>query len=282
VDPTANQEQQKTAGVVQKNAVQEAVKAWSVWAIFETHFMVVRDNLPQNDIYHVLYLYGNYDVPRLWKIPPLGRFSLRLDVTRKYVADPDESGFLFGDLRLYYSRPIAFSIKGQDFGGRWYFYWTFPTSKVSGQEGNIARPTLLVSLGKDLPKGFSLLLRPFARLNWDRYAEAEGGAPNQRWVLGYDFWVMYTLPIHKRLSFGGIWGQDWYDKYAARDGGSQPWNSEYYWEVYTGYTLVEKPLTFDVNLSLTSGRKTIEDGVWRFHFVDRDETELYLSLRAFY
>jgi hypothetical protein len=135
---------------------------------------------------------------------------------------------------------------------------------------------------KELPRGFSVLLRPMARLNWARYAEAEGGAPNRKWELGYDIWGLWTFPWHKRLNFGAIWYQNWFNRYISRDGASQPWNSEYAWEVFTGYALLEKPVSLEASLSLTSGRKTYEDGVWRFHFVDRDETEGYFTIRVIY
>jgi hypothetical protein len=201
------------------------------------------------------------------------------------VADPDESGVLFGDLRLYYSRPFSFSIKGQEFMGRGYLYWTFPTSKVSQKEGNIARPTLLGTLVTEVPHGVSFIFRPFVRFNWARYAEAEGGMPNQKWMMGYDLWATWQLPWHKRLGLGLIGGQDWYNRYDARDGESQPWGFEWFWEAYVSYGVLTKPrwpLSLDFYLNIASGHRNIEDGVWRARFVDRRDTEMYFSIWAMY
>jgi hypothetical protein len=285
VDPSAQKGEEQRPVVIKKKDQEPVKKSWSVWAIFETHWKAVHDNYVSDDVYHMLYLWANYDPPRFWKIPALGRFSLRVDFTRKYVADQDESGILFGDVRLYYSRPFSFRIKGQEFLGRGYFYWTFPSSKVSQQEGNIARPTVLLTFVKELPAGVSLILRPFARLNWARYAEATGGMPNQRWMLGYDAWAIWSLPWHKKFGLGGIAGQTFYDRYAARDGETQPWNGEWFWEAFVRYSIFTKPrwpLDLDVYLNVTSGHRYVEDGVWRTRFIDRRDTELYLSIWAMY
>jgi hypothetical protein len=293
-DPNAKQDQERkaaeqaqraaaaraAAGVVVKKV--ERPKPWSVWGIFETHWSVVRDNQAKNDFYHVLYLYGNYDLPKVRDYWPTGRISLRMDFTRRYVADPDESGILSGDLRLYYSYPFSFKVKGQEFLGRGYFYWTFPTSKLAQKEGNIARPTILFQLMKELPKGFTLLLRPMIRFNWDKYAEAEGGAPNRKWDLAYDISAIWTLPWHKPLNLSLTWYQGGFNSYDSREGETQPWNQEYAWEASVGYSFLQKPVNLEAYIAITSGRRAIEDGVWRFHFTDRDETEGYLSLRAIY
>ena len=275
VNPNSNQEQK--ARVVKKE-----LRYWSVDALFETHFTVIHDNEYSNDVYHVLYMRANYDWPRMGYLPPLGRFTIRADITRKYVADPDESGVLFGDMLFYWSRAWAFNIKGQQFGIRPYLMWSFPTSKLADKESNIARPTVLVALSKPLPYNLHFFVRPYGRLNWDRYAERSGGEPNIKWQLGYDMQLLYTFHLHQKLSFGGTWGQEWLDRYDSRDGYSQPWNSQYYWELFTGYSILEKPVSLGAYLTLSSGRKTVEDGVYRFHWVDRDETEVYLSINARY
>lgn len=273
VDPNAQDEQ---AAKVNKKADEPERRPWFVDFLFETHWMVVRDNLPDNDIYHMFYLRGGYDIPKV------GQLAARLDVTRRYVSDPQESGVLFGDALLYFSRGFKVDIAGQDFGVRPYFYWTFPTSKVSQKEGNIGRPMLLVALTKSFPFGLDAFVRPFVRLHWMRYAEAEGGQPNRRWMLGFDMLVNYAMPFHKRLSVGGDIGVYWQDRYASREGLSQPFNSAYWWELYAGYTFLQKPVTLEAYLALTSGRWSVEDGVSRFHVFDRDETEMYLSLHARY
>ncbi len=267
---------------VKKGAAKAKKRPWFFDALFETHFLATRDNLYSNDVYSTLYLTGNYDLPGVRAISSLGRISLRGNLTFRYIADPGESGTLLGDMRLYYSHPFSFSVKGQKFGGRGYFYWTFPTSKVSQQEGNISRPTLLVAFSKQLPLGLTLYLRPFARVNWAEYAEKEGGNMNTKWVLGYDIQLTYSLPFHKRMSLGAGWLQDWYNKYASRDGYSQPWNSEYYWEVFAGYSIFTKPVSLDAYLALASGRTAISDGVYRFRFMERNDTEIYFSLSARY
>jgi len=230
----------------------------------------------------VLYLRANYDWPRMGYLPPMGRLTLRMDVTRRYVADPDESGFLFGDMLLYWSRAWAFDVKGQKFGVRPYLMWSFPTSKLADLEGNIARPTVLVALSKPLPYNLYFFIRPYGRINWDRYAERVGGESNIKWQLGYDMQLLYAFHLHQPLSFGATWGQEWFDRHESRDGYTQPWNSQYYWELFTGYSILEQPVSLGAYLTLSSGRKTYEDGVWRFHWVDRDETEIYLSVNARY
>jgi len=275
VNPNSNQEQK--AKVVKKG-----LRYWSVDGLFETHFTVIRDNEYSNDAYHVLYLRGNYDFPEMGYLPPLGRFTVRIDISRRYVADPDESGFLFGDMLLYWSKQWKWDIKGQEVGLRPYLMWSFPTSKLARQEGNISRPTVLLAFSKPLPYNLYAFVRPYGRLNWDRYAEREGSDLNTKWQLGYDIQLVYSFHLHPALSLGGTWGQEWADKYESRDGYDQPWNQQYYWEVFAGYQILNKPVSLGAYLTLASGRKTFEDGVWRFHWVDRDETELYFSISARY
>jgi hypothetical protein len=283
VNPPADEEQKKKDKKeleIKKEA--EKPKLWRVDLQLYTYFTVVHDNEYSNDAYHIMYLRGNYDVPAFWKLPAIGRFSLRLDVTRRYVADPDESGFLFGDMLFYWSRAWKFNVAGQDFDIRPYVMWTFPTSKLARKEGNIARPTLLFALHKALPYNLHAFLRPYFRLNWHRYAEMERGAPNTKWQMGYDIQLTYNFHLHKRLGFGATWGQEWYNRYTSRDGYSQPFNSQYYWEVFTGYTLLQKPINLSTYLALISGRVNIEDGVYRFHWMDRDETLVYILVNASY
>jgi len=274
VNPNANEEQ--------KRIVKKELRYWSADALFETHFDVIRDNEYSNDVYHILYLRANYDTPEMGFIPNLGRISLRLSVQRNYIADPDESGFLFGDIYLYWSKQFSFTVMGQKFGVRPYFYWTFPTSKESQQQGNVARPTWLVALSKALPANLYAFVRPYWRYNWHRYSTREGGNPNLRWILGYDMQLLYTFHLHDRLSFGATWGQEFANYYGGVEGYDQPWQQWYYWEAFTGYTLLKKEPNLGLFLTLTSGRAVYEDGVPRFYFSERDETEIYITINASY
>lgn len=318
VDPTYNEEQvkkkkaeeaakKKAEAEVKKEAEAEA-KPWFFDALFETHWIAVRDNMASNDVYHVLYLRGNYDLPPFWKIPALGRVSLRMDISKRYIAMPNETGFLFGDMRLYFSRAFGFSIAKQDFSGRAYFYWTFPTSKLSIRESNVSKPTLIVALAKALPWNITVFARPFIRLNWSSSAQKTeldtdecyggtvpingvgtfdvggcGGTPNTKWLLGYELQATYNLHVHKPVVFGFTWGQYGYNKYESRDGYNQPWDQTYYWELFAGYNMPWfKPVDVGAYLTLASGREAIENGVYRFHWIDRDETEFYLSISGKY
>ena len=279
VNPNANEEQ--------KTTVNRELRYWSVDTLFETHFTVIRDNEYSNDVYHLLYLRGNLNLPRMGGLPSLGRLSLRLSARRNYMADPGESGFLFGDIDLYWSRQFSVSVSGQKFGVRPYLYWTFPTSRESRQQGNIARPTFLVALSKKLPLNLHAYVRPYARVNWHRYSsrggdDVKGGGPNTRWLLGYDVQLLYTLHLHDRVSMGASLGQEFVNYYGGVTGADQPWQQFYFWEAFFGYTFLKKEPNLGAFVTLTSGRPVYEGGVPRFHFFDRDETEVYLTLNASY
>lgn len=339
VDPTYNKEQlekgkKKGTEVEIKKAAQEK-KPWFFDALFEMHFKAINDTVANgggggftpfmgerddssrgvqtglNDFYEVLYLKANYDLPALGPLPPLGRISFRVSASLFHMMDEGDNRLLFGDLRLYYSRGFAFNVAGQNFGGRVYFYWTFPTSELSVKESNISRPTLLVALAKNLPYGFTLFFRPYLRLNWDRYAERSsmasddcreydqqfsfaeepirtgtcGGQPNDKWLLGYELQAVYNLWLHKPVNLGFTFGQYAISKYAAVDGRDQPWNYAYYWEVFAGYDLPWlKPVDMGAYLTLSHFRDQVfeGDGVPRYDVFDRDHTELYLSISAKY
>jgi hypothetical protein len=338
VDPTYNKEQLEksklkgTAAELKKAA--EEKKPWFFDALFEMHFKAINDTVADsgkggfvpfkgesddlrgeqtglNDMYEVLYLKANYDLPALGPLPPLGRISLRISASLYHVMDKGDNRLLFGDMRLYFSRGFAFNVADQDFGGRVYFYWTFPTSETSVKESNISRPTLLLALSKNLPYGFTLFFRPYIRLNWHRYAERTsiasgdcrewvqeipgsdrmatftdcGGEANPKWLLGYELQAVYNLWLHKPVNVGLTFGQYATSKYAVSDGRDQPWNYAYYWELFAGYDLPWlKPVDMGAYLTLSHFRDRIfeGDGVARVDFTDRDHTELYLSISAKY
>ena len=254
-------------------------KNWSINALFETHWLVIRDNQPKNDVYSFMYLLGSYDITKK------DRIALRLDATQRYLVDQGESGFLMGETRLYYSRAFDFKLFGQQFDGRGSFYFTFPTSKLTQKEGNISKPTVVISVSKELPFGLTLVAKPDSRYNWCKYAELEGGGANVRWNVGYDLLAIYQLPgpawLHS-ASVGVGWGQEWFDKYPSREGYSQPWNWQYYWDLFLGYEVLTKPIGLDFYLSLSSGKSVLEDGVFRFYWTNRHETEMYFSIFARY
>jgi hypothetical protein len=333
VDPTYNKEQLKktTAADVTKKAEK---RPWFFDALFEWHFNVINDTLGDsgsagftgaggesrdlrgaqtglNDFYEVLYLKANYDLPALGPLPPLGRLSLRISASLYHIMDEGDNRLLFGDMRLYYSRGFSFNVADQDFGGRVYFYWTFPTSKRSIKDSNISRPTLLVALSKKLPYGFTAFMRTYVRLAWSRYAERSsmasddcreydqqfsfaedpirtgtcGGQPNDKWWLGYELQAMYNLWLHKPVNVGFTFGQYAISKYAVSDGADQPWDYAFYWELFAGYDLPwGKPVDLGAYLTLSHFRPEVfeGDGVARSDVFDRDHTELYLSISAKY
>jgi hypothetical protein len=337
VDPTYNKEQlekaKKKEGVdLTKKA--EDKRPWFFDALFEMHFKAINDTVDDggtagftpymgergdarggqtglNDFYEVLYLKANYDLPAMGPLPPLGRISLRISASLYHMIDEGDNRLLFGDMRLYYSRGFAFNVAGQDFGGRVYFYWTFPTSEASIKQSNISRPTLLVALTKSLPYGFTAFFRPYMRINWHRYAERYsmasddcrewedkptwsdktlrftdcGGQANDKWLLGYELQAVYNLWLHKPVNLGFTFGQYAISKYAVSDGVDQPWDYAYYWELFAGYDLPWlKPVDMGVYMTLSHFRDQVfeGDGVPRYDAFDRDHTELYLSISAKY
>lgn len=337
VDPIYNKEQLKKRHLEVKKRAEEArdERRWYFDALFEWHFKVVNDTVTDdgqggftpyrgeqsdssrgqmsglNDFYEVLYLRANYDLPELGPIPELGRLSLRVNFLLAHMVDESENNLQFGDIRLYFSRGFSFSIADQAFGGRFYVYWTFPTSRLSRRQSNISRPTAILALSKKLPLGFTVFARPYLRYNWNRYAqyysedpdscrtfEQElipgedpittgtcGGKPNDKWLVGYELQAIYNLWIHKPVNIGLTFGQYGISKYAAADGDGQYWNYGYYWELFAGYDLPwTKPVDLSTYLTLSHVRDPVfeGDGTPRYDLFDRDHTELYLSIAAKY
>jgi len=250
---------------------------YQVNAIIEGHFNLVSDDYSANDAYMQYYLRGNFDITKR------NRVSLRLDMAQQFIADPGETGLWFGDIRLYYTRKFSIPVK-EDFeiAGMVYGYLTAPTSRKSIERGIITKPTLVLALAPALGP-VSFIGRGYFQYVFAKYAQSENEDPNPQISLGYDLQVIYETPL-KWLVLSAGWSYSWTKKYRTREGEQQPWGGEYYFEFGPTFVIPmpKKGPSLDVTLAYAQGANVIEDGVYRMHFIKRDQSEVYLSLNFNY
>jgi len=275
-------EGEKTAVTLEAKAAPAAAAAgkkrfYKVTGIAEFYLNVVSDDYTWSDFYAVYYLRGDFDVTKN------NRVSLRLDLTQKFVADEGESGLWFGDMRLSYTRSflVKTAFKGYTFPAKLDFYVTLPTARASYQRGIVTKPALVGTMAPVFGP-VTLTGRLFMTYVFARYAQSKMGDPNPQFNIGYELAIAYQpLPW---LVLSADWQYTWKKLYRSREGSSQLWNADYYWEVGPTFIppLPKKGPALELSLLYSQGSRAIEDGVYRLYFVKRDQSQVYLSLNLNY
>lgn len=249
---------------------------WQVQGLYELHFNVISDEHSANDWYSWYMLRGNFD------ITDNDQLSLRMDLLQQYIADPGESGLWFGDMRFYYSRSFTVPIPDYPIPAQASLYLTAPTSRSSQQRSYITRPTASVTLAPSLGP-LTFITNGFFRYSIASYAESEHGAdPNNLFATG--FWLQLFYQPFDWFAPSVAWQSAWYLDYPTREGTTQPWLSDYYFEVALNFSIPmpEAAPSLDLSLAYAQGGAVLEGGVFQMYFAKRDQTEIYFGLNLTY
>jgi len=247
-----------------------------ILGVYELHFNVLSDEYSANDWLSWYMVKADFDVTKH------DQLSLRADLEQRYIADQDEAGLYFGDLRFYYSRTFTIPIPDFPLPGKASLYLTAPTSRESRARSYITMPTVQLTLAPRLGP-VTLLVTGIYRYAIARYAESsEGGAPNDRQTAGIAAQLIYVPVDWFAPSF--YWESTWTDYYPTREGTSQGWRPDYRYEIAANFTvpLPEDWPTLDLSLVWAQGASMLSDGVYRTYFAKRDQSEVYFAINLTY
>jgi hypothetical protein len=246
---------------------------WHLLGVYELHFNLISDEHSANDWYAWYMAQAKFDVTRH------DQLGVRLEMLQRYVADPGEAGLFFGDMRFYYWRKFTLPIPDFDVPGVASFYLTAPTSRESKARSYLTRPTVQLSLAPGYGP-LTLIATGIYRYSFARFAEsAERSSPNERQTIALQGQVLYQPLDWFSPSF--TWQSWWAESYPSREGTTQGWRgSYYYFELATTFTtpMPEGWPGLDLSLSYAQGAPMLADGVYRFAFAKRDQSELYLGV----
>lgn len=249
---------------------------YQIQGLYELHFNLVSDDHSANDWLSFYMLKANFNLTKF------DQLSLRLDMEQKFVADADESGLWFGDIRLYYNRKFLIPIPKFKIPGKASIYLTAPTSRASIRRSYITKPTAVLALAPSLGP-VTLVANGYFRYCFVKYAESNHrGTPNTMITTGVMFQLIYApLPW---FAPSAAWLSYWNKPYRTRENEYQPWKQYYYWEVALNFSLPmpEKAPSIDLSLAFAQGANVLEDGVYRLYFAKRDQSELYFGLNMIY
>lgn len=254
-----------------------APQFWHLLAIYELHFNLLSDQYSANDVYNWFMVQAKFDLTRH------DQLGLRMEMLQRYVADRDEAGLFFGDMRFYYWRKFALPIPKFPIPGVASLYLTAPTSRESQARSYLTRPTVQLSLAPSYGP-LTLIVTGIYRYSFAKYAvSAEGSSPNERQTAAIQAQLFYQPLPWLTPSF--TWQSWWNESYPPRGGGSQGWRGSYYYFEFALSFTVPMPRNWpglDLSLAYAQGAPMLSDGTYRFAFYKRDQSELYFGLNLTY
>ncbi len=265
---------------------------WSVWGNAEYRTLLVIDEDPSNDM--MLIWRAGGDV----KVTSNVRAFFRIDLTERFWAEPDESGFLLQDLRVGASYPVEVDVP-LDFVGLGTQKATFktaltlflPASRASQNQDLYAAPRLSTKARLGIIPGLEAGLDALFHYNFNRYADragTQGGMNTQLFTFvgpAVDYGMELPEPLIGNASAGAHIGWTYFRKYNSREAfeseaSSQGfWRQDYDWGIYLEYA----PYEFvSAALSLEQNALVARDGIVNINPFHRDETELVFSITGTY
>lgn len=302
--PTASAQKSAYMDPDKAAANAEDRKVWQVGGIFETHRLVMQDDLggaARNKALNYLYLYAGWDPTERDKI------QLRGGIYQRFLADQGETGIRADDLVLAYTRniPLPWKLDMRVTGSL-----LAPISfEAQTQMSLITVPRLTVTLERsfgDLTVG----LRGSAAYYIVKYRQESGGGANPRASALIGASAEYSMPFHKPLSVGlniqtgyyWLYDRKSMDNPTLAQFGSAPvrpsedpfittppLNQSYGGEVFVKYVLPELVgAKSDLTLALAQGDSTlgypstIHDGRSHVYWMFRRSAQVYLALGVRY
>jgi hypothetical protein len=278
-EPTPDPDQEAGAELRSDQVFARASRGRDLWhleATHELHFNLVSDDYSAADWLGVNVWRGD------WNPTEHDQVSLRVDAEQAFIADAGESGWRFGDMRLYYSRLFVPEVRAITIPLKASIYLTAPTSRVSQERGYVTKPTAVLTASPSFGR-LKLIGQGVFQYAFARYRQSSGGeSPNTQLTTGFYVQASYAVTDWFAPSLG--WQSLWNLPYASREGEGQSLQQEYLFEAALNFAVpmpTEAP-TVDVSLTYAQGSNVLEDGVYRMYFAKRDQSELYLTLTLGY
>lgn len=274
------------------NKNQEQEKPWEIGASFETHRMLVQNDL--NGTPTAFNLFGLYATYRLTDNDTIGLTEF---FSENFIADQGETGVRAEDVSARYTRSVPLP---ENFLFTGTFSLTAPTSLISQKMSLITTPGLALGLSKKLGRYVNLSARVTGSVFVERYASAEGGAPNPLGRVTGTLAGEFVLPFYEPISFGisASTGYSWLHnpggatQYGTEPdpvfGNGQPVQQNYGGEIYGRYTLPTLAgLKSDLTVALSDGQSVgnnsyLHDGVGYVYLLYRETADVYASLSIRY
>ena len=170
-------------------------KPWEVEAVWETHRLVRQNDLESdavNKTVNVGFLYGRWDITKNNRVWVRGGFYQR------FIADDQETGLRFDDAVAAYVRRVPLPEKFTFYAAA---QLSAPASFDSQKESLITEPRVTLTLDKKLGR-FLFVGKTYGGVHIMKYATAEGGNPNPRWIWVSMLAAEYNFPVVDMLTLG--------------------------------------------------------------------------------
>ncbi len=259
-------------------------KGWSVTAGAQYRELAVIDDMNRNDSIVLWSFGGSVEAFKG------GRVSIRTGLSERFVAQPEESGWLLRDtaIGLGYATPLELGSKTLELNHKVQVF--LPTSRASLAQDLYCAPQYVLAASMEVVHGLSVSFSPDVRYRWHKFAERDSqvGEMNVRWEIdaggGLD-WTFLESDTFGSLTIGASASSGWQKYYTANDTrpskASDPaaWAQGYGWEAHLGYD----PLKYlSLGASLEQGGSVLRDGIVNVFFAHRDETEMAFTVTGTY
>jgi hypothetical protein len=293
--PVTDAERKQNPDLAKKT---EETKPWDIGGDFETHRLIRQDDLEgagANKVSNALGVFADY------RLSPHDIVTVRDFFTENFLVDQGQSGLRTGDVTFSYTHihplPRDFTFSGT-------FAISAPTSYQSQKSSQIVDPTLILGLNKRFGRYINLVARVTGGVFVDKYAEAEGGAPNPLARLGGALGVQVVMPFHEPLLLGidATTSYTWIYQVQSGDPNvvangvvsdaqfpNQPISQSYGGEIFARYTLPSLAgVKSDFQLALTQGDPEVgytsflHDGVGYAYLFYRQTSDIYATFSVSY
>jgi len=279
----------------------EKRKWWEIGGGFETHRLIRQEDTTNadNKVFNVFSATISVD-PTLYD-----HIKLRGFLTQRFIADSGETGWRSEDLILSYGHYFPLKYEMTFKANAWV---TAPTSLASQKASIITSPRAYFSLEKEFGPYLRVEPRTYGDAVIAKYAEYEGGTPNQKYGLGVGISAELSMPFHPPLSVGvdAATAYHWYydvNNGDASQSGSfqgsvadtqfpngQPIQQTYLFEAYVRYIMPTlMGFKSDITLALANGDPSMgsvglmhDTGVARLYGGYRANAEVYASFAVRY
>jgi hypothetical protein len=246
--------------------------------------LVIRDEDPRNDELMIYSLKGTGMLTDKLSI------GIRMGLSQRFVAEPDESGFRFQDtsVGLGYDTPVDLGHYKLDLHHSLSAY--VPTSRASQEQDLYVAPQYSFDASIEVLKGLTVGLSPSIQYRFHKYAERAGidGGMNTRVRYSIHAGVDYALlesPGLGNIGVGASAGTEYDQLYASRESYTSSESDQsviqqnYDWEAHLQYAPFKN---ISVAAAIEHGGPVLRDGIVNTFFFHREETEMAFTLAGSY
>ena len=271
-------------------------KAWEVGAAWETHRLIVQNDLAgaaNNKLLNQLFAYVRYE------LGSRDALELRAWFYQRLLADPGETGLRSDDLTLYY----AHYFKGLGpISGRVFANLTAPTSFSSRLASSYTSPRLGTAWQYQVGRWTASIIG-MGDYYWVKYSSMAGGNPNAKAHVGLIAEAECALTPTLAIGATAVGHRYWF--YEARGDPSvnstffgavddpqfrtQPVQGSYGYQVFGRYTLpTQRGVATDITLAYGQGDPTLgytsslHDGLSHFYWFWRQSSQVYAAVSVKY